>query len=69
MKVKMNDIGGNILDIIQFAHRHNKDQYNFSIDFAADGSVKPTAYFSTISFEIMDAIAAEWPSATIITTK
>jgi hypothetical protein len=70
MKVKMNEIGGNILDTIQFAHRHQRGKPQpFSIEFDVGNGFETTAYFTTKNFEIMDAIAAEWPNATIITTK
>ena len=70
MKVRINDIGGNILDTIQFAHRNQKNNPQpFSIEFDVGRGYEATAYFTTNNFELMDAIAAEYPLARNFTTK
>ena len=71
MKVNIKDmiVDGNvmpILNIIQWAHKHNRFQKVWGISFRPDevtGQVQ--TYFETNCPQLMNAVQAQWPSAKI----
>ena len=61
----IDNAGGNILDIIQWVHKHNKFQSAWGISFRPDDSGTINKYLETNDAQIMNAVQAEWPDAKI----
>jgi hypothetical protein len=57
--------GGNILDIIQWVHKHNRFQKPWGISFRTNEQGIIQRYLETNCAQIMNAVQAEWPNAEI----
>ena len=60
---------GNILDIIQWVHKHNKFQKAWGISFRPNEFHTMDKYLETSCPQIMNAVSAKWPHAKIETVE